>query len=292
MANAFARRRYDRDTRQGHPRAIAQFIRRHGYRPDFKKPSTHSERVYLRKLRDHDPRFAELTDKVAVRDYINRVLGPGSAASHCVPILAHVRRFRDLPDTIWSQDVILKCTHGSGMNCIVPAHDTKARNRARRRIRGWLGKVHGARRFEWCYLGLTPSIIAEPLFAQVRDIKLYFYDGVLRYVMAEDNSAKTPAISVYTPSWEYVPIKWAQFDTTVQADPPAQLSDMINIATPLAQGFDMIRIDFLLTPQRPYLGELTLYDASGLAATDTYENDRDFAAYWRQPHLGCDRGGA
>jgi hypothetical protein len=289
LARRRAWRRYHADAANGDIKARAQFQARHRYAPDFAAPRSHSERVYLRKLRDHDPRYPVLTDKVTIRRHVDAVLGKGSSDRLCVPIIAQAARFADLPDHVWDQDVILKCTHGSGMNIVVRKGDTAARRRAARKIRRWLGQVHGARRFEWAYFDLTPSVIAEPLLGagKLRDVKLYYYDGILRFVMPEDNSAKDPAITVYTPDWQMLDMTWAGF-TTNPCEKPAMLDAMIAIATPLAQGFDMIRVDFLEADDRFYLGEMTLYDGSGLARFDTPANDRAFAQYWQQPHLGVD----
>jgi hypothetical protein len=286
LANAAAWRRYEKDARRGNPLAKKQFEKRHCYPLNIAEPSTHSERVYLRKLKDHDPRFAQLTDKRAARDVIDERLGAGSVDRLCVPILAHVMAFKDLPLAIWEQDVMLKCTHGSAMNYVVKAGDVSARRRASKKIRKWLGQVHGARRFEWCYFDLEPSIIVEPLLSagEVRDIKLYFYDGILRWVMPENNNGPVPGITIYTPHWQVHPMRFKGFDHAPTQRPP-ELSEIIDIATPLAQGYDMVRVDFILTPERFYLGEITLYDGSGLGAFDHYTNDQLFAEHWKQPHL-------
>ncbi|MHA3914235.1 ATP-grasp fold amidoligase family protein [Halovulum sp. GXIMD14793] len=288
-ARAAAWQRYRKDSKQGYPRAKRQFEKVHGYPLSLSHPQTHSERLHLRKLCDHDPRFTELTDKVTARNYIDTVLGTGQADELCVPFLAHVDRFADLPASLWELDIILKCTHGSGMNSVVRAGDKAARSRAKKRLNKWLGRVQARKKFEWCYLDLTPSIIAEPLLADgdILDLKLYFYDGILRLVMPEDNTGPVTRLSYYTPDWTRLDMTWPHYEP-LEAERPPALDDIIRIATPLAQGFDMIRIDFLLTPTRHYLGELTIYDGSGLFVFDSYEEDKEAAKYWRQPHLGVD----
>lgn len=287
IARRMAWARFNRDARQGHRRAIAQFEKKLGYSPNLADPRSHSERNLMRKLFDHDPRFAQISDKVKVRTFIDERLGAGSAERLCVPILAHVERFGDLPDTLWSQDVILKCAHGSSMNIVVKANDKAGQRRARRWINHWMGRVHAYRRFEWSYIDLEPSIIAEPLInvATPTDLKLYFYDGKLRFMMPEDNAGRIPAISFLNADWEDLSMENDGFET-VHFDPPDDLDDIIKLAEPLAAGFDEIRVDFLLTDDRFYLGEMTVYDASGLARWGKKEDDFLVAQYWRQPHLG------
>jgi hypothetical protein len=280
--------RYKRDELRGHPLARRLFKHRHRYDVNLQRPQTHSERIHARKLFDHNPVFTQITDKYLARGFIEGVLGPGSVDKLMVPLLARAATLYELPADIWQQNVIVKCSHGSGMNCAVQAGDTRARKQALRKIKYWLGKPHGARKSEWCYLGLEPGLIVEPLLPGVQDLKLYFYDGELRFIMAENNSGRIPGISMYTPDWQRLPYRWPKFKTA-DCRRPNRLEEIIEVARSLAASFDMIRVDFLLTDDRFYLGELTVYDGSGLAAFSSYEDDLAFAQYWQQPHLGFDK---
>jgi len=288
VARKAAWRRYHRDADRGYPLARRLFRTRHTYDLNLQCPRTHSERTNARKLFDHNPIFSEMTDKYRARAYIDRILGAGTSDRLMVPILAYTTSFDDLPADIWQKDVIVKCTHGSGMNCVVPAGDLRARKQARRKINRWLTKIHGARKSEWCYFDLTPGLIVEPLIPAIRDLKLFFYDGELRFIMPENNLGKIPAISIYTPNWQRLPYEFRNFDTAECARPD-HLDAIIEIADHLAARFDMIRVDFLLTHDRFYIGELTMYDGSGLVAFSNYDDDLAFARFWRQPHLGFDQ---
>lgn len=286
VARRAALARLRRDKRQGCKRALAQFKRKLGYTANLTNPRTHSERILARKLFDHDPRFLTISGKFSARTFIDDILGAGTSNALCVPVLAHVKSFNDLPQNIWQQDVILKCTHGSGMNCVVKAGDHAARKVAKKRINKWLGRVHAHRRFEWSYIDLEPSIIAEPLLdiQRMSDLKLYFYDGTLRFFMPENNSATPPEISLLAANWEKLPLDLPDFELTF-FDKPDSLQDIIDIATPLAAGFDAIRVDFIMTQDRFYLGELTVYDGSGLCRWNSKDEDTFFGQYWQQPHL-------
>lgn len=279
--------RYNRDARNGHAKAIRQFEEKVGYTPDLAAPRSHNERILARKLFDHDPRYCVISDKVAARTFIDERLGKGSADELCVPILAHVEDFADLPDEIWTQDVMLKCTHGSSMNIVVKAGDAAGKRRARRWINHWMGRVHAAKRFEWSYLDLKPSIVAEPLLkvGYPSDLKLYFYDGELGFCMPEDNATSPPEICLKTADWQDLGLDLKDFEM-VDFDPPKHLAEILEVAKPLAAGFDTIRVDFLLTEDRFYLGELTVYDGSGLAPWSKKQDDIFAGHYWSQPHLG------
>jgi hypothetical protein len=286
LARKVAWARYHRDAARGHPKALAQFKRKLGYDADLIAPRSHNERILTRKLFDHDPRFVAVSDKVAARGFIDDVLGAGQADRLCVPILAQVDSFADLPKAIWSQDVILKCTHGSAMNCIVKAGDEAARKTAKQRIDKWLGRVHGIWRFEWSYIDLLPTLIAEPLLntLQMSDLKLYCYDGTVRFMYAKGIGETQSTSALLTPDWEYLEIEMAGCPT-VRFDRPSALDDIVKIAARLGAGFDTIRVDFLMAQDRFYLGELTVYDASGLGQFRSKDEDDFFGQHWRQPHL-------
>jgi hypothetical protein len=285
MSRKRAWARYVKDAAQNNRRARMQFTKRHQYAPDFDQPKTHSEKVYVRKLKEHDPRFVEITDKVAARNFIDRQLGAGQSDALCVPVLAQADNFDALQDDVWDQDVIVKCTHGSGMNVTVPKGDIAARANARRLTRKWLGQVHGGSRFEWAYFDLKPSVIAEPVIPGISDVKFYCYDGVPTFGMCEENGHNNPLIGIYTAEWTPVDMTFVTFGP-LRTPPPAHLAEMLEVSTKLSQGFDSIRVDFLVTPDRFYLGELTVYDGSGLGRFDTKENDAIFGKPWKQQRFG------
>lgn len=285
-----ALRHYQKNTREQEAPAKRQFRQRLGYEPNLDEPKTHSEHILLRKLRDHDPRFPQLTDKYTARAWLDEVMGAGFADTYCVPLLARATCFEELPSSLWNQDVILKASHTSGQNYVVRQGDTAAKNIARQKLRRSLTRIHGWRRYEWAYLDLEPSIVAEPLLqgGDILDLKLYFYDGVLRFLMPESNKGPKPALTVFDTDWKPLDMTLEDFEPFA-ADPPSTPQEIITIAERIAKGFDHLRVDFLITSERFYLGELTLYDASGLARFDSYESDRILGQYWRQPHLSARR---
>jgi hypothetical protein len=281
-----ARRHYQKNAVRQNAPAKRQFRKRLGYEANLDAPQTHNEHILLRKLRDHDPRYPRLTDKYTARAWLDEVMGEGFADTYCVPLLAKALSFEDLPDSLWNQDVILKASHMSGRNFVVRQGDTAAKAIAQRKLIRSLTKIHAWNRYEWAYLNLEPSIVAEPLLqgGDILDLKLYFYDGVLRFLMPKRNDGAKPALTVFDTHWKPLDMAWEAY-APFTGKQPQFLGEIISLATQIAQGFDQLRVDFLITQERFFLGELTLYDASGLARFDSYESDRLMGQYWRQSHL-------
>ena len=285
-----ALRYYRKNARKQDAPAKRQFRQRLGYEANLTEPQTHSEHTLLRKLRDHDPRFPRLTDKYTARAWLDEVVGAGFADTYCVPLLARTLCFEDLPSSLWDQDVILKASHMSGRSYVVRQGDAVAKKIARRKLKRSLTKIFGWHRYEWAYLDLEPSIVAEPLLqgGDILDLKLYVYDGVVRYFMVENNSGPKPALTVFDTEWKPLDMTVGAYGTFT-AEPPSSLPEIVSLATQIATGFDQLRVDFLITPKRFYLGELTLYDASGLARFDSYASDSLAGQYWKQSHLRVGR---
>lgn len=122
----------------------------------------------------------------------------------------------------------------------------------------------------------------------ILDLKLYVYDGVVRYFMVENNSGPKPALTVFDTEWKPLDMTVGAYGTFT-AEPPSSLPEIVSLATQIATGFDQLRVDFLITPKRFYLGELTLYDASDLARFDSYASDSLAGQYWKQSHLRVGR---
>ena len=282
----FARRRawarFRREADRGFPDALRRFEATHGYRPDFDAPRTHNERVWVRKLHDRNPVFTTLVDKMAAREFLAERIGAARAAALLPPLLARARSAAGLPRR-FEEEVYVKAAHLCGANLRLPAGCDLYDKRAV--FTDWLGRVHGHWLHEIAYFDAPARLIAEARLPIVSDLKLYAYDGTVRWLMPEDNTGPRPALAFYDRTGTQLPLACLGFDSR-DLPLPAGLEEMIDLAERIAAGFDMMRVDFLVTADRFYLGEVTPYDGSGQAYWANREMDLTFAQYWRQPHIG------
>jgi hypothetical protein len=293
LRNLAARGYFALDRVQGHRRLRRDFVARHGYLPDLGAPRTHSEKVQARKLYDRCAIFPVLSDKIAARDYVDRVLGPGTADRLMVPILAVADRFEGLDPALKRRDIIVKASHASGWNQVVRAGSEADWAVARCRARHWLSRVFGVRYLEWAYRDLPPRLLVEPLLTDpprgmAMDLKMFCYDGVIRFYMPEDNSGADAQFGVFDE--DFAPAFTAWGEAAPSFVRPPDFAAMQAVACALSAGFDMLRVDFLLQRDRWYLGELTLYDGSGMVPYASYAEDLAAGRYWCLRPGGADRG--
>ncbi len=283
IRNLLSRAQQSIQTALGYPSIRRSFERVHGYPLDLQNPMTHSEKVHCRKLFDRNPLFPVLSDKYRAREFVAGRLGRSLASQLQVPIKAHVRNVDALTDAQLATPGMLKATHGSGWNIALGDDDPKWIAEVRRQARSWLGKVQNQFRFEWAYRDLDPHLLLEDRLyygaGGPRDFKIYCYDGVCRWLMPERQTETGSSFSIFDVNWQLQDMNWPGIAPCVAA-PPSQLDEMKSIAEKLSAGFDALRVDFLITPDRFYLGELTLYDGGGRIKFDSYESDAAFGRYW------------
>lgn len=240
---------------------LLRFRRRMGYWPDAAWPRTHNERMLWRKIFDHNPDFAVLSDKVAVKAVI---------AERC-PQLPQARLLwmgsdpDAVPDAVLAGDAMLKFNKGSGTNLVV-REGVPPREAVVRIMRGWIRREN--RREEWGYWPIQPKLMAEELLrlgggGLPTDIKVHVCNGVLTHLWVVDKhsgdsltvNADGNEIDGWGAGYEAA-LPWSE-----------EIGELgraaARLAPVLAMGLDYVRVDFLVAGGALFAGELTFYPAAG-----------------------------
>ena len=123
------------------------------------EPRTMTEKIHWLKLYDSTPVKGRLADKFLVRQWVADTVGE----RYLVPLLGvwdspDEIDFESLPDSF-----VLKATHGSGWNILVPDKRALDVEGARQRLRDWLGLRQAMKGgFELHYEYCEPRIVYEP----------------------------------------------------------------------------------------------------------------------------------
>ncbi|MFO7573051.1 MAG: ATP-grasp fold amidoligase family protein, partial [Gaiellaceae bacterium] len=164
-----------------------------------RRPKTFNEKVRFKMTSDRRPLLATLSDKVATREYVARVVGPD--------VLTEVYLVTDDPEEVRREslprEVAVKAAHGSG-GCVLIAESAPRQRTLPESPAGWgrflvhpesvdWGRLQGlcgewlARRYgfwEWGYRDLPGRILAEELLqdagAVPTDFKLFTFHGKVR----------------------------------------------------------------------------------------------------------------
>jgi len=267
-----------------HPMLVVRFARRIGYLPNPAAPEAYNERMLWRKIIDHNPLFVTLSDKLAAKDHVRR-----ACPELMVPRTLWRGRDPDqIPDELLAGDVVVKTNHGCEMNIVV-SDGQPDRATIIRKLKRWLGKRHGRRLGEWAYWPIVPEAFVEEMLPLsggriATEIKVQVCSGVVCHVRAEDKKARMSRL--FDPDGNPLPGRDIDYPREDQALPVTpRLVEYIRqaaiIAPSIAGDLDYVRVDFLVTDERLYAGEVTVYSAAGYATWSNPAIMADIEQRWR-----------
>jgi len=241
-----------------------RYRKRFGRVGNFENPRTYEEKVNFRKLYGNHETYAQIADKVRVRDYVAERVGE----HYLVPSLGVHDRLRpevfdDLP-----RQFIIKANHGCRWNTIV--YD-KMKLDVAETIRYFdrrLDDTFGAREGEFHYSLIEPKILIEELLLHEGripcDYNLYCYhhDGRFDLAIAVSSPDEGP-YAHFDKHWNLLEGDLSPEDQKNLVD-PENFGEMVNVARALSEGFDFIRVDLYDVQGRVYFGELTCTPSAGM----------------------------
>ena len=162
---------------------------------------------------------------------------------------------------------VVKSTCGSGRNYF-PGRGRWTAEQQARRFRRWLRPSGGVG--EWGYTQVRPRLFVEALLGRPGDIyelNLRCHDGRVTVAFCAKSWKTSKAAGAYLSgegerieAWADADAGWLSPDEIV---PRADFERAAGYARRISAGLDQVRVDFLIVGGEPYLGELTVYSASG-----------------------------
>ncbi|MDV3253665.1 hypothetical protein DevBK_20185 [Devosia sp. BK] len=157
----------------------------------------------------------------------------------------------------------------------------------RRQLSEYLKQSLGKKTREWAYQGVPPKAFVEPIITDWDgnipvDYKFHTFGGTVFAIQADVDRFKGHKRSFYTPEWTEMP-----FHITYEAAPPvpapANLSEMLSIASTIGKQFSYARVDLYDTGSQPFFGEVTFYPDAGNVHFDPPAWDGIFGSQWLMP---------
>lgn len=254
----------------------------HGTYPNVIRPATFNEKVLHRILFDRRVILTQLTDKAAMRSYVESRLG--------AQILPHCYCLTTCPETIPFDQLprrfVVKPTHGSRWVRLISDSSTLDRAALIETCAGWLNQSYFEQTREWIYKNIEPQILVEEFIddgsgAAPSDYKLFVFDGTVEMIQVDVQRFTKHRRGLYTPAWKKLDVLLEH--DGVEVPPPAHLTEMITAAQALGRGLDFVRADFYDTADRLYIGELTMTPGCGKERFYPREFDRYLGERWRLP---------
>lgn len=264
-------------------------MRKTGYLPNPAAPVRYHERMLWRKIVDHDPLFVTLSDKLAAKDHIGSVCpevrSPKTLWSGTDP--------DDIPLELLTKDVVVKTNHGCEMNIPVSGGQPD-RAAIVRETKRWLKQRYGVSQHEWAYWSIAPKVFVEELLPLAggeiaTEIKVQVCSGVVCHVRAEDKVALRSRL--FDPEGNPLPgrdVDYPREDQALEITPHLvdYIRQAVALAPRIAGDLDYARIDFLVTREELYAGEITLYTGGGYSVWSNPAIMADIERNWRLDQAG------
>ena len=265
-----------------YPRLIADIYEEKIGKPlDLNNPTTYTQKVQWSKLYDASPEKSRLSDKYEVREWVKEKIGE----KYLVPLLGVWDKFDDIDFSSLPESFVLKTTHGSGTNIIVPDKNKFNRRTARLRINDWLKTDYAyCAGFEMHYSAIKPRIIAEQYIktesGDLCDYKFLCFGGKAYYVWVDVDRYGDHRRNIYDLAWNLQPFRQYYKNTDKEIPKPENLDEMTEIAEKLCEGFSHVRVDLYNADGKIYFGEMTFTNGSGFERIIPDSADEMLGSLW------------
>jgi hypothetical protein len=252
---------------------------------DLLNPKTFNEKLIHRRLFSRDPIWPVITDKIAVRDWLEEKgyldvvkLVPAQVAYTVDELMAI---------TI-NKPVVVKAAWASGMNLFV--NSNKQLQLYKDTLEHWMKSAYAPNRLIWAPEKMKRGFLVEESIADEQgnvplDYKFFCFNGSAAFMQItfyEGNKQKILCFSRTgeQEKWTYVYPK-PSFDFKLEM---AKFNKLLSIAEKMAKDFSFIRIDLYFYNGQIYFGELTQTPTSGFGSFTDSNVKYELGSKWNYPN--------
>ncbi|MBD2781295.1 ATP-grasp fold amidoligase family protein [Xenorhabdus szentirmaii] len=266
--------------------------RRRIYKKRFNKemnlntPKTFNEKINYRILKDKNPLYTKLADKIQVREYIKEKIGE----QYLIPILGIYDSPKEINYEKLPEKFVLKCNHDSGSVIICQDKNNFNFKKAKNKLKFHLKNNMYVRTREWHYKNIIPKILCEKYLDIYyeenkkpipEDYRLHCFHGKVEFIELQFNKFEGDKfINIYDKNWNIQPFKMSFENSNFIVDKPNEISKMIELAEVLCNNFDYCRIDFFVTKSQIFFAEITFTPCNGLDLITPEEWDYKIGNKW------------
>ena len=260
------------------------FYKNNHYFPNFENPQTFNEKVHWFKLYYHNPLITTCCDKYAVKDYVDKVLGPG----HVVPTIAAWDNVNDIDFDALPEKFVLKVNWSSGYNIIVKNKALLNIDKVKHKLNQWMQPYNNSYyvSYNWGYKNMKPVIYAEKyieqMAGQVYDYKFFCYNGTPKNLFVATDRFKHKHFNFYDMDWNLLPFSWMP-NTKHKIDKPKNFDKMVEFSKKLSEPFPFVRCDYYEIGDQVLLGEMTFYPGGGLLEFKPAKYDLEMGSFIQLP---------
>ncbi len=246
------------------------------YKAIFKKelhlnpPKTFNEKIQWLKLYNRNPKYTDLVDKYAVKEYVASVVGE----KYIIPTYGVWNKFEDIDFEFLPSQFVLKCTHDSGGLVICRNKQFLDLESAKKKISSCLQKNFYYKFREWAYKDVKPRIIAEKYMEDTQegksliDYKFFCFNAEPKFLYVSKGLEHHPTakISFFDLDGKLLPFHRNDYKPfTKDINLPNNYSEMLEVTKKLALDINapFVRIDLYSINGSVYFSEITFYPNGG-----------------------------
>ena len=259
-----------------------QYRLRTGKKLNLHPPILYNEKMQYFKLYCHDEQYHDLSDKCEVRKWVEDRIG----AEHLTKIYGVYETLEEIPFDTLPDRFVMKLTNGSGFNYICTQKTDEEIRKIKRRFHMWLKLDFYMLAREWIYKGIRNRIICEEYLDSgsqygLVDYKVFCFDGIPKLIQVDYDRFSDHKRNFYTPEWQFVDETVAYpNDRNADIQKPAMLDIMLDSASKLSQGFQQVRVDFYVLPDRLIFGEMTFSHGAGYLKFGSEAFEKKMGDWW------------
>ena len=263
-----------------------RFVDRHNFKPNFKNPIRHTEKVVLRKF-NYTKEMSRLSDKISVRDYVKKIIGE----KYLVPVYAIINNLTETAFDNLPNSFVIKANHGSGYNLIVRDKSNYTYRKLKTITDTWLKDKYYLIGMELHYKDIKPRLIVEKLLLNKKgavpyDYKAHYFkngNDPKIFIGVHVDRFSDYCYNYYDKNWKSIKNPWKgeeDFYEDKITEKPVCLDEMLEITKKLAESYNYLRVDFYIHENKIYFGELTFTPNGGAITFKTKEIDECLGSMW------------
>lgn len=253
-------------------------------RLNLRNPQTFNEKIQWLKLYDRNPRYTQLVDKVAVREYVKQSIGE----DYLIPIYGVYDSFDEINFDELPNEFVLKPNHTSGNVFICRDKTSINYTDLRKTVNLWMERDYFSIHREWPYKNILPKIVCEKYMVDesrigLIDYKFFCFDGVPKAMFIATNRGIDTRFDFYDLEFNHLPFMQHYKNSEKILNKPVGFEEMIKLSKILSRDIPHVRVDFYDIQGKVYFGELTFSHFSGFEKFEPEEYDYLFGSWIKLP---------
>lgn len=265
-------------------RISIRFLYEHGYLVSYKKPTTFSEKIQIRKL-SIGKSESFLADKFLVREYVSKKIGD----EYLIPLLWECKAcdFDDFP--VINDDAVIKTNHGSGSKHLefLPSKLTPSQLREKfveALSEGYIGELFGENQYKY----IDRRVLIEKKLNLEGDVPSDFKFHVFRndgssvwFLQIDFDRFTDHKRNYYDSELNLLDVEVIYSKGSFSMPSREVVNRMGELSIELLGNMEYARVDLYYLDHQIYFGEITLTPGSGFEKFSSRQYDEEWGNLWK-----------